>query len=194
MTFRSGREHLRATFAALAVCFSSVCFGQTGTHDARVDFLIALAQRESAGDKSSVNPFGYLGLFQMGGRALVDANFYFLGPSGEENAWDGTFTLRASFVDVDSRETYLQSAGAQELAVRSYHDVQWSRIVRLHLDSRVGSFVGGVNLSKSGMIAGAHLVGVGALLRFVRTNGADIVRDGNGVPITEYLRIFGRYY
>jgi hypothetical protein len=130
----------------------------------------------------------------MGGNALADANFYTLGPSGGANAWDGTFTLRANAVDVKSKDSYLASAGAQELAVRAYHDVQWERAIRLRLDTQVGAVYAGVQLSKSGMIAGAHLVGIGGLLRLVRSNGVDIATDGNGVPITDYIRLFEAYY
>jgi len=152
-------------FLLLAVQFSSVCIAQvngqracsaanpvrTSVRDPQVDFLIALADRESGGDQSCVNYAGYLGLFQMGGRALADAGFYKPGPSPNENAWDGAFLERARFVDVVSKETYLSHAGAQELAVRAYHKVQWDRITRLGLSSKVGSVIAGVTLTKSGM-------------------------------------------
>jgi hypothetical protein len=164
------------------------------TNDARVDFLVALALRESSGDKRCVNYAGYLGLFQMGGGALADANFYVLGPSGKENAWDGTFSSRARVADVISADTFLEHAGAQELAVREYHDLQWATIVRLGLDSRVGDTVAGVTLSKSGMLGGCHLLGVGGLTNFIRSRGSVVPRDGNGTPITEYLRLFQPYY
>jgi hypothetical protein len=196
---------LRRLLILAAVYVPTACFGQAVTPtqtapaaptagDAHVDFLMALAQRESGGDKASVNGPGYLGLFQMGGRALVDAQFYMLGPSNRENAWDGTFTQRARFADVVSKETYLEHAGAQELAVRKFHEVVWTRIVRLRLDARVGTTIAGITLTRSGMLAGSHLVGVGGLLRFVRSNGTDNVRDGNNTPISEYLSTFAGYY
>ena len=193
----------------VAVQFSSVCIAQqvsaqricvasnparASVHDPEVDFLIALAKRESGGDQTCVNYAGYLGLFQMGGRALADAGFYKLGPSPDENAWDGVFSERARFADVVSTDTYLSHAGAQELAVRAYHNVQWNRITRLGLSSKVGSVIAGVTLTKSGMIAGSHLVGIGGLMIFVRTNGQQIPIDGSGTPITEYLSLFGSFY
>jgi hypothetical protein len=101
---------------------------------------------------------------------------------------------RARFVDVVSKETYLSHAGAQELAVRAYHNVQWDRITRLGLSSKVGLVIAGVTLTKSGMIAGSHLVGIGGLISFVRTNGARIPVDGYGTPITQYLSLFGSFY
>ena len=124
---------MRTILTAATICLASACFAQPSTGDKRVDFLIALAQRESSGNQRSVNQYGYLGLFQMGTGALVDANFYVFGPSdkgGRRNAWDGTFSARAKFVGVDSESAYLESAGAQEIAVRAYHDIQWDRIVR----------------------------------------------------------------
>jgi hypothetical protein len=97
-------------------------------------------------------------------------------------------------VDVVSKETYLQSAGAQELAVRAYHEITWQRITRLRLASAVGSEIGGVMLSQSGMIAGSHLVGIGGLAKFIRSGGTEVTKDGNGTSIIEYLTLFEGYY
>ena len=160
----------------------------------RVDFLVALAQRESGGDQTIVNRYGYAGLFQMGGDALVDAQFYQLGTSRNHNAWDGEFTKRAGFVDVKSLTDYLHGAGAQELAVRAYHDLQWGRLVKLGGGAAVGTTISGVNVTKSGLIAGAHLAGAGGVLRWVRSQGTDDPLDGNQTPVSQYVQKFGVFY
>jgi|SRR5271165_2051186 len=160
----------------------------------RVKFLVALAHRESTDDKTVINPFGYVGLFQMGGDALVDAQFYQLGPARNHNAWDGKITSRAAFVDVKSLQDYRNSAGAQELAVRAYHDVQWERLVRLGGSAAAETVISGINVTQSGLIAGAHLVGVGGVLRWVRSQGADDPLDGNQVPVSDYVQEFSPFY
>lgn len=173
------------------------CNGPTGVGpgvgDRRTDFLIALALRESSGDKRCVNPDGYLGLFQMGAGALVDTKFYRFGPSGRNNSWDGTFTPRAQFVDVQSKQSFLDNAGAQELAIRLYHDLIWKWVVNSHLDRYLDQTVLGIRISRTGMVAGSHLVGYGKLKDFLTSGGAVVPADGNGTPITEYLTLFQAY-
>jgi hypothetical protein len=43
------------------------------------------------------------------------------------------------------------------------------------------------------MLAGAHLVGHAAVKRFLDSGGAIVERDGNGVPVTDYMRKFAGY-
>lgn len=40
------------------------------------EWLEELAKRESNGNYSAVNPFGYLGKYQMGEGALTDVGYY----------------------------------------------------------------------------------------------------------------------
>jgi len=159
-----------------------------------VKFLQKLAQRESGLRKNIVNRFGYLGYFQMGGQSLVDAGFYMLGKSKNMNSWDGQFTDRAGFVDVTSKTTFLEHAGAQELAVRKYHQLQYDRISRLGLDASIGKTINGIKITKSGLIAGSHLMGVGGVARFIRSNGLDNPSDGNDVPVSKYIEEFSMFF
>ncbi len=158
-------------------------------------FLRALAARESGGDKTIINPFGYVGLFQMGELAMEDADFYNPKSRTGRNEWDGSWTPRAKFVDVLTLELYREHAGAQELAVRRYHDVIWSRIVRLRLHLYIGQSVQGIVLTKSGMIAASHLVGLGNFAKFLKSNGSDAPpQDGFGTTAVEYLKLFNGYF
>lgn len=51
-------------------------------------FLLALGLRESSGRYDVVNPYGYLGKYQMGEAALIDAGYYL--PDGTpQNDWIG---------------------------------------------------------------------------------------------------------
>jgi hypothetical protein len=163
------------------------------TGDRQVDFLIALCQREDS-NGASKNQFGNLGMFQMGEMALADARFYVREPSAVGNTWHGQFTDRAKFVHVTSVDSFLDSAGAQELAVRAYHQAQWQYIINLGLSTYVGSIISGIKLTKSGMIAASHLVGVSKLKAFIESHGTEVPEDGNHVPVTEYLTRFAEYF
>jgi hypothetical protein len=182
-----------ATVGARARCTGRTIDGSNFA-DARARFLLALAERESSLDPLCVNRAGYLGLFQMGEGAMIQADFYVQDQTPKKNDWIGSFTERAAFLEVSSAQTYLQQAGSQEVAVRYFHDRNWARMTALRLDQYIGQTMNGVILSKSGMTAGAHLVGVGAVQQFIASNGQTIISDGNGTPITEYMTRFGGYY
>lgn len=48
-------------------------------------------------------------------------------------------------------------------------------------------------VTESGILMGAHLVGVEQCRLFFETNGRVVPRDGNGVPITTYIQKFSGY-
>ncbi len=178
---------------AVAGC-SPGSIDETTVLDARTKFLIALAKRESSLDPLCVNKYGYLGLFQMGEGALSDAAYYHPDRTPRKNDWIGAFTERAKFDGVLGVKSYLDQPGSQELAVRAFHDRNWQRIEDLGLSSYVGRTIGGIRMSMSGMTAGAHLVGVGALQDFIDSNGSDVDGDANNTTITEYMKSFGGFY
>ena len=76
------------------------------------DFYKDLGIRESSGRYDVVNSIGYLGLYQMGEKAMVDAGYY--KPQIEyKNRWDGEFTGKDG---VHSKEDFLNNPLAQENA------------------------------------------------------------------------------
>ena len=143
------------------------------------DFLHALAQMESSMNQYAVNRFGYAGLYQMGSLALQDAGFKTA--SGGWTGRDG----------VNSQADYLANAQAQTDAVTTYQQRAEAYIVSHHLDAAIGTTINGVLITASGLIAGYHLVGPGALQNYVQ-NGV-VATDGNGTPITAYVQRFGGY-
>lgn len=153
------------------------------------DFLAALALRESSSNAQSQNASGYLGLYQMGEAALIDAGYY--RPDGSAlNDWQGDWTGKDG---VSSRSGFLANPDAQTNAVTAFNTVQWRYIQGLGLDRYVGQTVGGLMVTASGLLAGAHLVGVGGLQRYLISGGRVLPRDGNGTSIASYLATFGGY-
>jgi hypothetical protein len=143
------------------------------------DFLNALAQRESSMNQYAVNRFGYAGLYQMGTLALQDAGYK--NASGAWTGKDGVF----------SQSDYLANAQAQTNAVTAYQQKAETYIVSKGLNAYIGTTIDGVLITASGLIAGYHLVGPGALLNFVKSGL--VTFDGNGVPITTYIQQFAGY-
>ena len=142
-------------------------------------YLQDLAFRESANRPWVVNQYGYMGLYQMGRTALIDAGY--MDSSGRWTGKNGA----------TSQQAFLASAEIQTTAINDYNRVQWGYITRMGLDRYVGQTVGGVQITESGLLAGAHLLGAGNLATFLRSDGATVPRDGNRVPITQYIAAFG---
>lgn len=142
-------------------------------------YLRDLAYRESGNRSWVVNRYGYMGLYQMGRAALVDAGY--MTSSGQWTGKNGA----------TSQAAFLANQTIQTAAINDYNRVQWGYITRMGLDRYVGQTVGGVEITESGLLAGAHLLGAGNLATFLRSGGATVPRDGNRVPITQYIAAFG---
>lgn len=151
------------------------------------DFLHDLAARESGLKPSAMNRYGYVGLFQMGEAALQDAGYY-RGDLTRRNDWTGVWTGRDG---VSSLADFFARPDAQVQAIAAYHNGLVAQIRRSGLDGAIGSTIGGVEVTLSGLVAGAHLVGLGNLQSFVNSSGSTLPRDGNGVPITTYMAELG---
>lgn len=159
------------------------------------DFLAALAKRES-GDRSnpngnplSVNAYGYVGLYQMGEAALIDAGYYNADGTAR-NDWSGTWTGRNG---VNSLNDFLSDPNKQNKAITDFHQKLRGYIQSAGLDAYIGKTINGILITESGMIAGAHLVGIGGLKTFLSSNGKNVPSDALGTPITEYLETFGSF-
>ena len=159
--------------------FSTVSVAQQKDYD---DFLDALAMRESSGNHDAVNPYGYQGLYQMGTPALIDAGF--MNSSGQ-------WTALANSYGVCSQDTYLNNPAAQKVAVTNYHKKVCGYIRNYGLDQYIGTYYQGVKVTRSGLVAACHLVGIGNIIDALKY---DIeFTDGNGVPASEYMSVFANY-
>jgi hypothetical protein len=144
-------------------------------------FYNALALRESGGDPKVVNKFGFMGLYQMGRPALTDVGY--IDPStGNWTGKDG----------ISSQDDFLNNTPVQNDAVRRYYVKLWSYIPS-DVRSSVGTQVGGVDITDSGLLAGAHLLGQGGVTRFIRSKGQDDPVDGLGTKCSDYIKQFGGY-
>lgn len=141
-----------------------------------------LGMRESSNIYSKKNQFGYLGRYQMGNLALQDAGFM----NGAKE-WTST----ANSYGVYSEADFLNNPAAQDAAIAAYHTKVCGYIRNYGLDSYIGTVYCGVEVTRSGLLAACHLVGVGNM-RDALPTGA-IKYDGNGVPASQYMDLFGGY-
>lgn len=157
---------------------SSVCL-ERGVKGNMKDFKEKLAQRESSGDYKAKNKLGYLGKYQFGKLALIDAGY-----KDKKGNWTGKDGIK-------SEEDFLNNKEAQESAMDRYTKLQ-----RGYLKSHGGSdFIGkefkGIPVTESGLVAAAHLVGAKKLSESLK-KGED-PKDAFGTPATEYLKKFSGY-
>ena len=92
------------------------------------DFREDLGQIESSGRYNVENPFGYIGKYQMGEYAMIDAGYY--KKEGKiNNKWDGIFTGKDG---VYSKQDFLNNPKAQENALNIYKKIQWQYLKPYH--------------------------------------------------------------
>lgn len=143
---------------------------------------------ESNGDYRIVNSFGYLGKYQMGECALIDAGLYTHDATGcRSQDWSGTWT---GAYGVDSVDKYLTTADAQDRAFHTFTLGNWLEIRRRGLDQYIGLNINGVMITAAGLLAGAHLGGVGGVEAFVLSMGMEDRGDAYGSRISTYINLF----
>lgn len=131
-------------------------------------FLTAMAIRESSNNPKAVNQFGYMGKYQF-----------------------GMATLRTMKVNT-TKAHFLNSEKLQDSVMKAFLRDQWASMWRMH--KYVGKYHKGVRITKSGMLATAHLIGVGGVCTMLEPKRCHYpTKDGNGVDGLEYLRRFAGY-
>jgi hypothetical protein len=159
------------------------------------DFYAALALRESGGNAGVVNTFGYLGLYQMGEPAMMDAKWYDETAPNEtsKNDWIGAWLARAQSNGVASKPNYLAKPAAQDVAVRDYHARVAGYINALGLLAYEGQKINGIVITRSGLLAACHLLGCGTVRDYLEAPGSGTPADAYGTTIEEYLSLFANY-
>jgi hypothetical protein len=129
-------------------------------------FLDAIGHFESGNRYHITNRYGYMGKYQF-----------------------GKSTLKSIGIDV-SRKTFLNSPHLQEEAMDRLLTENYKSLRRF-INKYEGKYVHGVLITKSGVLAAAHLAGAGNVKRFFR-KGYEF-KDGNGTKMTTYIKLFNGY-
>jgi hypothetical protein len=132
-----------------------------------IGYKEAIAFKESQGKYKKINEIGYMGKYQFGVETLKTIGIF------------------------DSL-SFLNSPKMQEKAfVALLAKNKWE--LKDEIAEYEGDIVGGVRVTESGILAAAHLGGVGSVKRFLKTNGARKCRDQNGASVKSYMKDFGGY-
>lgn len=153
-------------------------------------FLSDLGIRESGGNYKSLNRYGYAGKYQMGEMALVDCGYYKKPSCNYNNDWSGEFLGKDG---VKSIQDFLNNPQAQENAQIIFKKKQWEYLKAVGADKYVGQIINGYKITESALLAGAHLKGAGAVIRYLKTNGQNIEKDVFGTSVESYMKKFANY-
>lgn len=136
------------------------------THD---KFLMQMGRTESGNNYKCVNNHGYCGKYQMGRSALNEIG-----------------------LGAISKEDFLAMPELQEIAMKLL-----LRKNKQYLQAYIGKYtsktIKGIYITESGLLAGAHLGGASSVQKWLDSNGANDFRDGNGTPISSYIKLFSGY-
>ncbi len=130
-------------------------------------FCYDLGFSESSGNYRAVNRLGYLGKYQFGRSTLK---------------WVGVYNT----------SRFLNSPLLQEKAFKALISKnKW--VLRDYIDEFNGQTINGVKITESGLLAAAHLGGAGNVIKFLDSNGTEVFKDANQIPITKYMKRFVDY-
>jgi len=130
------------------------------------DFLNDIAYKESTNRHYIVNQYGYMGKYQFSYHLIKRLGF------------DVT---RREFID----DPMLQDEVMMSLLKHN------KKILNSFVNKYDGVTINGNEITKSGILAAAHLVGPHRTRRYLQYG--EVSQDGNGTLITEYLHDFSGY-
>lgn len=144
-------------------------------------FIIALGERESKNNYGIVNSWGFMGRWQFGKPRLWDLGFSLDG-------WHPRFRKKRTII---TKKYFLENKYLQDYIMR-LHVTQLRNTFRMkrRYNKYLGTKVNGIEITVSGLVAGAHLKGLGGVRKFLR--GKDNA-DALGTKISEYIKKFGGF-
>jgi len=132
-----------------------------------IGYKEAIGFKESQGKYKKINSHGYLGKYQF-----------------------GIETLKA--VGIHDSAAFLNNPKMQEKAfIALLSQNKWH--LRFIIEKYEGTVLNGIRITESGILAAAHLAGVGTVKKFFRHKGKRNFRDAYGSSLRSYLKKFGGY-
>jgi len=155
-----------------------------------VEFLRDLRDRESSDNYFAINSLNFIGAYQFGEAALIDLGYVRRDADVYDNDYGGGFTGKNG---IDSVTDFLTDPDVQDDAAREWMRIMWHYIEVDGLSNFAWQQIGDVTLSPSGMLAASHLLGPGALRRFVESKGQADIQDPFGTSLRSYIEYFNGY-
>lgn len=117
-------------------------------------------------------------------------------PRGNESYWGkyqmGRAALNAVGFDKISKDEFINDTLLQEVAIRRLMSLN-KRVLAELIGKWEGKTLSGIYITQSGLLAAAHLGGCSNVRKFLESNGVCVFKDGNGTPITKYMKHFSNY-
>ena len=132
-----------------------------------IGYKEAIAFKESQGKYKKVNSLGYMGKYQFGAATLKT-------------------------IGVNDTNQFLNNPRMQEkafVALLSKNKWKLKDIIKKY----EGQVFAGILVTESGILAAAHLGGVGSVKKFFKHNGKRFFQDAYGTSIRSYMKDFGGY-
>jgi hypothetical protein len=132
-----------------------------------IGYKEAIGFKESQGKYRKINSLGYLGKYQF-----------------------GIETLKT--IGVHNSDDFLNNPKMQEKAfIALLAKNKWE--LRDVIEKYEGTVIDGISITESGILAAAHLAGVGSVKKFFRYKGKHFIKYIYGTSLRSYLRKFGGY-
>ena len=132
-----------------------------------IGYKEAIGFKESQGKYRKINSLGYLGKYQF-----------------------GIETLKT--IGVHNSSAFLNSPKMQEKAfIALLSKNKWE--LRAIIERYEGSVMNGTLITESGILAAAHLAGVGSVKKYFRYKGKRFIKDAYGTSLRSYMKAFGGY-
>jgi hypothetical protein len=157
---------------------------------------MALIQKESGGNPTTVNKQGFAGLYQFGAPNLADLGIY--KPGAGENItdpnapgkwsgakWSGTFSI-PGHPEVQTLNDFLLSPAAQKAAYDAHVVSMDNQITTNGLDKYEGQTIAGTPITHEGLRAMIHIAGVQGTLKTLQSGGTFNPADANGTTAMDY--------
>tara|TARA_S200002703_G_scaffold81131_1_gene70012 strand:- start:43 stop:630 length:588 start_codon:yes stop_codon:yes gene_type:complete len=141
-----------------------------GRADENADFKEDMAMSESSNKSDIINTDGFMGKYQFGEDRLAD----FKNDTGID-------FNKTDFLNDESLQDQVFDWHVNDIS--SYIDSN-------NLNSFIGKTINGIEITKQGLIAGAHLGGKYGMRQFLETGGEYNPPDKNGTKISDYITKF----
>jgi hypothetical protein len=132
-----------------------------------IGYKEAIAFKESQGKYKKINSLGYIGKYQFGKETLKT-------------------------IGIHDSNRFLNSPRMQEKAFVALLAKNKSELKDI-IEKYEGQIVSGIRVTESGILAAAHLGGVGSVKKFFKHEGKRYLKDAYGTSVRSYMRDFGGY-
>jgi len=148
-------------------------------------FRAALRQSESSGNYQVVNSLGYMGAYQFGMARLCD-----FGLTKRKPGTTGWTNDCFEWIPPHTREEFLNSPAMQDDIFKK-HVIGLMKYIKQNFSQYFNQTVGGIVVTLSGLVAGAHIGGYGGLKKFLEAGQNPT--DAYGGSVAGYIRKFAGY-